>query len=154
MGMASAQNDTADTVSYNAWFRMEGSASTSNLVVETDDDTTNNDDNATGTTLSTVYKRMLVDLSQGLSDVRFFVDGARVGSTETYSLRRSAAAGQNVQPFVQIQKASGTGHSDRVPGPVGDHVQVVLRRVVSCVGEPFRSGAGWRGLAGPLFCWW
>ena len=37
-GLASAQNDTLDTVSVNAWFRIDGTASLSNVVVETDDE--------------------------------------------------------------------------------------------------------------------
>lgn len=108
MGAASAQNDTADSVSVNAWFRMEGSASTSLVVAETDDGTTDNDDKATSVSLSSTYKKFLIDFSQGLSDVRFYADGARVAQATTFSM--SAASGsQNLQPFVQIQKASGTG---------------------------------------------
>lgn len=108
LGMGSARNDTDNSVATNAWFRMEGSASTSALVVETDDGTTDNDDVATGTTLSSTYKRLLVDLSQGLSDVRFFVDGSRVASGTTFDMS-AVTSGTNVQPIVQLQKASGTG---------------------------------------------
>jgi hypothetical protein len=108
MGLGSARHDTDDSVAYNAWFRMEGSASTSALVVETDDATTDNNDVATGTTLSTTYKKLLMDFSQGLADVRFFVDGARVAAGTTFDMS-AAAADQNVQPIVQLQKASGTG---------------------------------------------
>jgi hypothetical protein len=108
VGMASAQNDTADSVATNAWFRMQGSASTSNLVVETDDAVTDNDDKATGTTLSSVYKKLLVDFTNGITDVRFFVDGARVAAGTTFDMS-GLTAGLNVQPFIQLQKASGTG---------------------------------------------
>lgn len=108
LGLASAQNDTADSVATNAWFRMEGSASTSALVVETDDGTTNNDDKATGDSLSSTYIKMLIDFERGLSDVRFFADGARVASGTTFDMS-GVASGTNVQPFVQLQKASGTG---------------------------------------------
>ena len=107
LGVGSAQNDASDSVAYNAWFRMEGSVSTSAMVVETDDATNNNDDVATGTTLAAVYKRLLIDFSQGLADVRFYVDGARVASGTTFDMS-AAAAGQNVQPFVQLQKSGGT----------------------------------------------
>ncbi len=108
LGVGSARNDTDDSVATNAWFRMQGSASTSALVVETDDATTDNNDVATGTTLAAVYKRLLIDFSQGLADVRFYVDGARVASGTTFDMS-AVAAGQNVQPIVQLQKASGTG---------------------------------------------
>ena len=108
LGVGSAQNDTEDSVATNAWFKIDGSDSTSAVVVETDDGTTDNDDVATGTTLAAVYKRFLIDFSQGLSDVRFFVDGARVASTTTFDMS-SVSSGTNVQPFVQLHKASGTG---------------------------------------------
>lgn len=107
-GVASAQNDTADSVATNAWFRMQGSASTSAVVAETDDATVDNDDKSTGATLSSTYKLFTIDFSNGLSDVRFFIDGERVAAATTFDMS-ALAAGLNVQPFVQIQKASGTG---------------------------------------------
>jgi hypothetical protein len=115
MGVGSAQSDTDDSVATNAWFRIEGSGSTSNLLVETDDAVTDNDDKATGTTLSSTYKTLRIDFTYGLSDVRFTVDGERVAlgnGSSTHDGRFSMAgltAGLNVQPFVQLQKASGTG---------------------------------------------
>jgi len=108
LGMGSARNDAGDSVTNSAWFRMEGSTSTSALVVETDDNTNNNDDKATGTTLAAVYKRLYVDFSQGLSDVRFYVDGARVASSTTFDMS-DISSGSNLQPIVQIQKASSAG---------------------------------------------
>lgn len=108
MGVGNARNDTPDSVGVNAWFRIEGSASTSNVVVETDDGTTDNDDRATGQTLASVYKALRIDFQNGLSDVRFFIDGAPVATSTTFSLA-SVTSGQNVQPIIQIQKASGTG---------------------------------------------
>lgn len=107
-GVGSARNDTDDSVATNAWFRMEGSASTSNVVVETDDATTDNDDKATGTTLSSTYKKFIIDFERGIADVRFFIDGERVASATTFDMS-ALAAGLNVQPIVQLQKASGTG---------------------------------------------
>ena len=77
------------------------------VVVETDDNVTDNDDNATGQTLGSTYKKFEIDFGKGLSDIRFLIDGQPVGS-ETFSLA-GVTSGQNVQPFVQIQKASGTG---------------------------------------------
>lgn len=106
MGVANAQNDTLDSVGVSGWFRIDGTASLSALVVETDDGTTDDDDNATGFTLGSTYKKLLVDFTGGLSAVRFYVDGSPVPGS--FSLA-NVTAGQNVQPFVQLQKASGTG---------------------------------------------
>jgi hypothetical protein len=109
MGLASAQNDTSDTVTTNAWFRMEGSASTSNVVVETDDNVTNTDDVATGVTLSTTYKKFRIDFTQGYTSPRFFIDGARVAGSSTALTLAGAASTVAVQPYFQLQKGSGTG---------------------------------------------
>lgn len=108
MGLASARHDTPDSVATNCWFRIEGSGSTSNVVVETDDGTTDTDDKATGKTLSSTFKTLRIDFSNGLSDVRFFIDGERVAASTTFSLA-AATSSQCVQPLVQIQKGSGTG---------------------------------------------
>lgn len=107
-GVGSGQADVDDSVAVNAWFRMEGSASTSNLLAESDDGTTDLDDKATGTTLSSTYKKCEIDFTNGLSDIRFLVDGARVAEGTTFTLA-NITAGQNVQPIIQLQKASGTG---------------------------------------------
>jgi hypothetical protein len=106
-GVASAQSDTADSVATNAWFRMQGSASQTAVVVETDDATTDNDDKATGVTLSSTYKKFLIDFTAGIQDVRFFIDGSRVAQATTFDMS-ALSSGLNVQPFVQWQKASGT----------------------------------------------
>lgn len=107
-GVGSARNDTPDSVATLAWFRIEGSASTSNVVCETDDGTTDNDDKATGQTLSSTYKTFVIDFSKGLTDVRFFIEGEPVATGTTFNMS-AVSSGQNVQPIIQIQKASGTG---------------------------------------------
>ena len=107
-GVGSARNDTDNSVATNAWFRMEGSVSTSNIVVETDDGVTDNDDVATGTTLAAVFKTFQIDFTKGLTDIRFYVDGEPVARGTTFSMA-GLTAGLNVQPLVQIQKGSGTG---------------------------------------------
>jgi len=108
MGVGSAQNDTADSVATNAWFRMQGSASTTAVVAETDDGTTDNDDVATGATLAAVYKEFMIDFSRGTSDIRFYIDGSPVATATTFSMA-AATSSTYVQPLFQIQKASGTG---------------------------------------------
>lgn len=112
-GVASAYNATPDSVATNAWFRMQGSVSTTALLVETDDAVTDNDDKATGATLGTTYKKLLIDFTNGISDVRFFVDGARVGMGNGAAANdgrfdmSGLTAGLNVQPYISLQKASG-----------------------------------------------
>lgn len=108
MGVGSARNDTPDSVANLAWFRMEGSVSTTAIVVESDDTVTDKDDIATGASLAAVYKKMVIDFSNGLADVRFYIDGDRVAATTTFSMS-GITSGQNVQPMIQLQKASGTG---------------------------------------------
>lgn len=108
MGVSGARNDTADSAATHAWFRMEGSVSTANVVVETDDAVTDNDDKATGTTLAAVYKTFVIDFTKGITDIRFYIDGEPVATSTTFSLN-GLTAGLNAQPMVMIQKASGTG---------------------------------------------
>lgn len=107
-GLASSQNDTEDSVATNCWFRMQGSASTTAVVAETDDGTTDNDDKSTGQSLSSTNKTFRIDFERGLSDIRFYIEGQRVADGQTFSMA-SVAAGTTVQPFVQLHKASGTG---------------------------------------------
>lgn len=119
-GLATAQNATPDSVATNAWFRLQGSNA---LLVESDDGTTDNDDVATGITLSTTYRRCVIDFSTGVktlappsaskggkANVGFYV------SDDFGSLRRVAggtsfdvsAESGNLQLLAQIQKTSGT----------------------------------------------
>ena len=108
MGLGSARNDTDDSVATNAWFRMQGSVSTTAVLAETDDATTDNDDKATGASLAAVYKKFVISFESGITDVRFFIDGERVAQATTFDMS-ALTAGLNVQPIFQIQKASGTG---------------------------------------------
>lgn len=108
MGLGSARNDTDDSVTTNAWFRMEGSASLTLVVVETDDNTTDNNDVATTKTLASTWKKFVIDFTNGIADIRFFIDGERVASGTTFSMS-AATSTTYVQPIFQVQKASGTG---------------------------------------------
>lgn len=108
LGLASAWNATDDTIATNAWFRMQGSASTSALLVETDDGVSDVDDKATGTTLGSTYKTLRIDFTNGLTDVRFYVEGERVAAGTKFDMS-GLTAGLNVQPFANVSKASGTG---------------------------------------------
>lgn len=103
-GLASARNDTPDTVAESIWFRIEGSASTSNVVVETDDGTNNNDDKATGQTLSTTLKKFIIDLTVKTS-VKFYIDNKRVADSTTFDVSNYTGG---LQPYFQIQKTLST----------------------------------------------
>lgn len=118
-GVGSARADATDDIATNAMFKIEGSVSTSAVVCESDDGTTDDDDNATGVTLSSTLKEFVIDFSNGLADVRFYIDGARVAASNTFTLA-AASSTQAVQVFAQVQKASGTG----TPAVVLKHVSV------------------------------
>jgi hypothetical protein len=117
MGLGSARADDPDAVAANAFFKLTGSNA---VVVETDDGTTDNDDNATGVTLSSTYKRFVIDFSGGKSDVKFYIDGVKVG-TETFTM---SAYSSGLQPIFQIQKTSDS-NTDAL---TIDYVKVVSRR--------------------------
>lgn len=120
-GLASARNDTIDTIAEAALFRVIGADSTTNVVVESDDGTNNNDDVATGTTLADSYKRFVIDFSGGKSNVKFYIDGVRVAATTTFDMSNYSAG---LQPIVQIQKTADT-NTDSV---VVDYVKITSRR--------------------------
>jgi hypothetical protein len=108
-GVCNARNDTLDSVGHNCWCRLDATA---DILVETDDAATDDDDNDTGLDITAgVYKEYVIDFSNGLSDIRFFVsDGngnlQRVLAKTTFAMPGSAAI--YLQPLVQLQKASGT----------------------------------------------
>lgn len=104
-GVGSARNNTLDSVAANAWFRMEGANSTTQVYVETDDGVRDNDDIATGVTLGTTYKRFLIDFTGGKSNVKFYIDGERVAAGTTFNMSAYSAG---LQPIIQLQKASNT----------------------------------------------
>jgi len=123
-GLGSARNDDPDSIAEHALFRVIGADSTTAVVVETDDGTNNNDDVATGKTLINAYKRCLIDFSGGKSDVKFYIDGARVASGTTFDMSNYSAG---LQPIVQLQKTAATS-TDSV---VIDYVRIVSRRTAA-----------------------
>ena len=105
-GIATDHNLDKDTVAVNAWFRADASGE---VKVETDDTTNNNDDVATGVTvLATDWKIYRIDFSD-LTDVKFYIDGARVAGGTTFDMSNLTAAEQVVQFYFSLDKASGTG---------------------------------------------
>lgn len=120
-GLGSARNDTTDSVAANAWFKMVGANSTSLVYVETDDGVRDNDDVSTGTTLGTTFKRFDIDFTGGKSNVRFYIDGARVCASRTFDMSGYSAG---LQPMIQLQKAANTNvDSVRI-----DYVKVIAKR--------------------------
>ena len=117
-GLCSARNDAIDSLAAHASFRLIGSNS---LVVETDDSVNDNDDVATGATLGSTYKRFVIDFAGGKSDVKFYVDGARVAASTTFDMSNYSAG---FQPYVQIQKTADT-NTDSV---VIDYIKIVTKR--------------------------
>ena len=118
-GMQSARNNDLDATTTHAQFRVIGN---NNVVVETDDDVRNNDDVATGTTLVATFKKFVIDFSAGLSNVKFYIDGARVAAGTTFDM--SAASDKFLQPFFLLQKAGST-QSNTVDL---DYIRVTSRR--------------------------
>ncbi len=120
-GLCSARNDTIGSISARANFRMTGATSTTAVTVETDDNVVDSGLISTGATLATVYKKFYIDFSGGKSNVKFFIDGARVAASTTFSMANYTAS---LQPFFQIQKAANTN----VDAITIDYVRVELKR--------------------------
>lgn len=117
-GLASARNDAIDSITAHASFRIIGN---NTLVVETDDGTTDKDDIATGTTLSSTYKKFVIDFTGGKSNVKFYVDGVRVAASTTFDMSAYSAG---LQPYVQIQKTADT-NTDSV---TIDYIKICSKR--------------------------
>lgn len=120
-GLGSARNDTTDNVAANAWFKMVGASSTTQVYVESDDSVRDNDDIATGVTLGTSFKRFLIDFTGGKSNVKFFIDGQRVAASRTFDMSGYTAG---LQPIVQLQKAANTN----VDSVIIDYVKITAKR--------------------------
>lgn len=102
-GLASARNATLDSVTTNAWFRVEGAGAGRAILAEADDGTTDSDDQSTGVSyVEGTYLDLVIDCIS-LAAVKFVINGVLVKT-----LAISAATG-NVQPFIELQKDSGTG---------------------------------------------
>lgn len=124
VGLASAQADDPDTIAANTWFKIVGAASANTtLLCESDDGTTDNDDKATGISLGTsAHKRLIIDFSTEVQtrsppfaskgkQAAFFVADAtnllrRVADNVAFDM---SGYSSGLQPFLQLQKASGTG---------------------------------------------
>lgn len=125
-GLASARNDTIDSLAALALFRCIGDQ---NVVVETDDGTTDLDDKPTGLTLGATWKRFEIDFASRNTTVDPpSVSLGRKSNIEFYGAnslgsKRRVASGTRfdmsaytagLQPYFQIQKtaATSTGNLD------------------------------------------
>jgi hypothetical protein len=109
LGLCGDHNLDKDTATEAAWFRFDASMA---CKVETDDTTNNNDDVATGhTAVAGTYDIYRIDFTD-LTDVKFFINGARVSSGTTFDMSNLSAAEQQMQPYFSLDKASGTGLGD------------------------------------------
>jgi hypothetical protein len=116
-GLGSAYNATFDSVTRNAWFRVE--PSNLSILMETDDNTTDTDDQDTAFDfVADTYRTLTIDGSQ-LGTILFYVDGVKVGS-----LAASAMTGY-LQPLLLMQRDSGTATTSFTV----DYVRVSVDRV-------------------------
>ena len=103
-GLAGDKNAAADSVAESVWFKADGDGV---IVVESDDTVNTDDDIATGTTLAAgTFAIFRIDLTT-ITDVLFYINGARVASGTTFDMSQVAAL--KLQPYFHIAKASGAG---------------------------------------------
>jgi hypothetical protein len=123
IGLASAYTATLDNTTALAWFRIDGSNSTSTIDVrcETDDNTTDRDDQASGgvTLTADTYYVLSVDLADP-GAVRFWVNDNVVAVLNA----KDFALTHLLQPIILLQKDSGTG----IPSITIDWVRCVWTR--------------------------
>lgn len=121
MGLAGDHNLDKDAVAEHAWFKLDGSGA---VLAESDDTTNDNDDKATGVTvLATEWHVYRIDFTD-LSDVKFFIDGARVAGDETFDMSNLAGAELILQPYISLDKDADVGVGTLLP----DYVKVWSNR--------------------------
>lgn len=120
-GVGSARNDTTDSVTANAWFKMVGASSTTLVYCESDDGTNDKDDISSGATLGTTFKKFVIDFTGGKSNVKFYIDGVRVAASTTFDMSNYSSG---LQPIIQLQKAANTN----VDAVTVDYVRIACKR--------------------------
>lgn len=120
-GLGSARNDTPASMTNLALFQMVGATSTTAVTIETDDNVVDVAPVTSGQTLATTYKRFVIDFTGGKGNVKFFIDGVRVGSSTLFDMSNATGS---LQPFFQIQKAANTN----VDSMTIDYVKVECKR--------------------------
>ncbi len=98
-GVEGAHNADGDTVDESAWFRVQGDQV---LTVETDDTTNDEDTVATGITLvADEFHIFRIDFAN-MADVKFYVDGVRVGQATTLDMTNLSAIEAMIQPIIKL----------------------------------------------------
>lgn len=120
-GLGSSRNDTTDSVTANAWFKMVGASSTTLVYCESDDGTNDLDDKSSGVALGTTFKKFVIDFTGGKSNVKFFIDGVRVAASTTFDMSNYSSS---LQPIIQLQKAANTN----VDAVTIDYVRIACKR--------------------------
>jgi len=104
-GMCGDHNLDKDTIVESAWFRLQA---TGDLLIETDDGATNTDDTDCSELLvAGEYHIYRIDFSD-LSDVKFYLDGERVGSGTTHDLSGLSVASGLMQPYFSLDKTTAS----------------------------------------------
>ena len=123
IGFGTAQNDDEDAVTNSAWFKLDADA---DLLVESDDGTTDDNDNDTTVDITAdTWYELKIDCST-VTDCDFFYRNTLAGDwTEVLSATAfSLGADASVQPYIQVQKATGAG----VPSLKIDYIHVYWKR--------------------------
>jgi hypothetical protein len=109
LGMCGNHALDKDANTEHAWFRFQASMV---CLTESDDTTNDNDDTATGhTAVAGTYDIYRIDFTD-LTDVKFFINGARVSQATTFDMSNLSASEQQMQPYFALDKALGTGLGD------------------------------------------
>ena len=121
IGLGSARNNDTNAIANHCLFKWTGA--NNNILVESDDDgTTDTDDKDTGQDwVSGTFYKFKIDMSD-LSDVKFYIDDVDV--TPTTMNVSGMAAGDLLQPIIELQKASG----NTIPRVDIDYISVVWER--------------------------
>lgn len=115
-GIASARNDDPDAIGVHATLRFVGPTSTTALYVRTDDNVNDSGNVAAGVNVKTTWMDFLIDLSRK-DRLVMTLDGVLLAELTQFRLD-GVGATQGVQPFFQVQKASGTGVPELRVAPV------------------------------------
>ena len=101
IGLASARNDTIDSIAALALFRLIG---TNEVMIETDDAVNDNDDKATGISIGTSYVDLYIDFCNK-KNVKFYVNGQPVCQNLTFDMSNYTGS---LQVYIQAQKTAST----------------------------------------------
>jgi len=105
-GMCGDHNLDKDAATESAWFKLDGSGA---VLAETDDTTNDNDDTATGVTaVAGTYNIYRIDFTD-ISDVKFYIDGARVSGSTTFNMSNLSDAEGLMQPYFSLDKGADAG---------------------------------------------